>query len=109
MTTTNELARQELVDELVEIPDEDTVRRAFGRGQNAPKLTILQSGSISSTIAYELASGKIPHTREDYFSVNVSTLKPGSPMENWLVSSVFWTRHEAQSHIRYLQSGEAPF
>jgi hypothetical protein len=28
-------------------------------------------------------------------------------MDNWLVSGVFWTYHEAQSYIHYLQSSEA--
>jgi hypothetical protein len=107
MTTSNELTRRELVEDLAEIPDEQTVRKAFGRGQNAPELTILQSGSISPDVTYELASGKIPHTREDYFAVNVSSLQPGSPIDNWLVSGVFWTYHEAQSYIHYLQSSEA--
>lgn len=109
MTTFNDLTQQELVGAVAEMPDEDTVRKAFGRERNTPELTILESGSISATTTYELATGKIPHTREDYYAVNVSILKPGNAIDNWLVSGVFWTHHEAESYIHFLQSEEVRF
>ena len=109
MTTSNDFTQQESVVAVAEIPDEDTVRKAFGRAENTPELTILQSGSINATLTYELATGKIPHTREDYYAVNVSVLGPGNSMENWLVSGVLWTRHEVHAYIHFLQSGEVRF
>ncbi len=109
MTTSNDLTQQESVGAVAEIPDEDTVRKAFERESDTPELTILQSGPISATVTYELARGKIPHTREDYYAVNVSSLEPGNALDSWIVSGVFWTRHEAHAYIHFLQSEEVRF
>ena len=104
MTMPNKLIKDELVDEPMTIPDEETVRKAFESERNTPEIRVLQSGFINPNVTYVLANGKVPHTREDFYAVNVSTGAPGSGLDNWLVSGVFWTHHEARSYIHYLKS-----
>jgi hypothetical protein len=104
MTVPNNLTRDELVDESTTIPDEETVRKAFGSERNAPEIRVLESGIINPNVTYILVNGKVPHTREDFYAVNVSTITPDNGLDNWLASGVFWTRHEAKSYIQYLKS-----
>ena len=94
--TMSENFSKETVEQLATIPDEEAVRRAFGTERNTPEIKVLQSGFIKSGVSYVLASGKVPHTQEDFYAVNVSTVAPGSGLDNWLVSGVFWTQHEAR-------------
>ena len=81
---------------------EEDVRRAFGKSRGTPVLKLLGSGIISPSVTYEMVGGKVPHTREDFYAVNVL-----SAVGDWLVSGVFWTRQEADSYIHQLKSGKA--
>jgi hypothetical protein len=107
--TTSENLCEKAVEELATVPNEAAVRKAFGTDRNAPEIKVLQSGFINPDLSYVLASGKVPHTHENFYAVNVSTGASGTGLDSWLVSGVFWTRHEAQSYIHYLKSGEARF
>jgi hypothetical protein len=104
MTVQNNLFEDELVSQSATIPDEETVRKAFGHERNMPDIRILQSGFINPDVTYVLINGKVPHTQEDFYAVNVSTLEPGNGLANWLASGVFWTQHEAEAYIQYLKS-----
>ncbi len=92
---------------LPEAIGEDDVRRAFGKGQGMPAIKPLRSGMIKPSVTYELVCGRVPHTQEDFYAVNVLSLRPGSALRDWLMSGVFWTRQEADSYIRQLKSGKA--
>ena len=92
--------------EQYEVLAEDKVRKAFGSDRNTPVMEVLMTGFINPAVTYELACGKVPHTEDDFFAVNISDYRPGSGLDNWLMSGVFWTMQDALSYIRDLKSGD---
>ena len=106
MTTSRDLGA-DILGELETFPVEEAVRRAFGTDRNAPDIKVLESGSISPDTSYALVKGKVPHTQDVFYAVNVSTAASIGGIDNWLASGVFWTQHEATSYIHYLKSGGA--
>jgi len=92
-----------------EVLAEDNVRKAFESELNAPVIEVLQVGFISPSVTYELTHLKTPHTNDDFYAVNISNHRPGSELDNWLMSGVFWTRHEAESYIHYLRLRKTRF
>lgn len=106
---TSENLTKTAFEEPATIPDEESVRKAFGSERNAPDIKVLQSGFITPDVTYVLATGKVPHTKEVFYAVNLSTTAPGGGLHNWLGSGVFWTYHQAKSYIHYLKSGGVRF
>jgi hypothetical protein len=106
---TSEDSTKTVLEELATIPDEESVKRAFGSQRTAPDIKVLQSGFVTPDVTYVLASGKVPHTEDVFYAVNLSTTAPGGGLHNWLGSGVFWTYHQATSYIHYLKSGGARF
>jgi hypothetical protein len=100
-----------------EILGEDNVRRAFGANRKAPALRVLQKGAINSTTAFELACGRVPHTREDFYAVNTMSRRPGigrrgrsldgGGLDSWIMAGVFGTLREARTYINRLKSKTA--
>jgi len=99
----------ESTDRQIEVLAEDNVRKAFGAELRAPVLKTMETGFINPLVTYELVFGKAPHTKEDFYSVNISLYRPGKGVDNWLMSSVFWTEDQAKSYIHYLQSERTSF
>lgn len=108
MLVTNELNKERIeTGSRRKVLAEDDVRRAFGSARSAPTLKVLQTGLINPSVTYELVCGKVPHTREDFYAVNVSSLRPGNGLDNWLMSGVFWSLRQARTYIRHLKSRKA--
>jgi len=110
MMTTEDLLYKDTIAadaQVEEVLAEDTVKKAFGGSRGA--LKVLETGPIGPDAVYELSSGSVPHTGEEFYAVNVSSLRPGNGLDNWLMSGVFWSRHEAVTYIHYLKSGGARF
>jgi len=82
----------------------DIVRKSFAAKRSTPVTSLLEVGTINSDTSYELTYGSVPDTGDRFYTVKVAHRNPIRRVENWLMSGVFWTRHEAQSYIAYLRS-----